>query len=162
MQLAKSTGVHLAQGRARRDPTTLRQDRLLEGHSLENLLWEINTLTKDFQTSPYDHVTIWKVGRERKIDCEEDPGVAVIALTNDISIATTGDDRSKAIPKDHLVITPETELTSGKWLEIRTGPRGGSWIEIRQSTRMQSTVCKQGLNCTRNKCGLSNHELNRA
>jgi hypothetical protein len=140
----------------------LRQDRLPEGNYLENLLWEINSLTRDFQLSPYDHVIVWKVGRERRIDCENDPDVAIIALTNDISIVTPGDGRSKAVPKDHLVITPATELTSGKWVEIMTGPRGGSWIEIRQSTTMQSKACKLGKNCTWNKCGLSNHELNDA
>jgi hypothetical protein len=136
----------------------MRQDRLPEGNSLEGLLWEINDLTTNSRAGAYDHVIIWKVEGVRMINTAKDPLVAVVALTDGISIMTAEDNEAQRIPKDHLTITPATEHTSGEWLEIVTGAKGGTWIEVRQSLGMFGKACKEGAKCTRNICALSNHE----
>jgi hypothetical protein len=57
-----------------------------------------------------------------------------------------------------LTITPSTMSASGRWFQLAPPSTGGIWIELRRSSDLTETECRDGIICSRDVCGFSNHE----
>ena len=134
-----------------------RDDWLQEDGDLQAVLADVNSRTSQSHPGDFDHVTIWCTTEARSIDIASDAGVAIVPLSEGISMETPHDNTIMRVGIGTLTMTPSTPLPSGKWLNIVPTANSSYWMEIRRSEKMQGKDCNDGEHCRHAVCGFSNH-----